>query len=328
MPEPIQGVKWMRCRVKVGASARAKYKKAEINGQKPHGDRDGAAFASSAEWIDCAGCDRCEPNGGYVLRQGSGRCTTSHEYIFQFTKSQKYFYDADSSKEPCSGGAHSRGTGLNPKAMATDADQPRDLLSKANTSFSSACNQVVETRLLRSVWKIPPEGTKHKHFAAYPTELVRRALSTSISKGGCCSECGCQYAPVVTSDRIATRPGNNTKVVRVSTHEESPYGNHHGSIVGNRDPQRHTTVTSVIGYRATCSCNAEVGRPVVLDPYVGTGTTLQVALRMGADGVGCDGSEEYLRFAVERIQTPWTPAGSRKPKKAKRRKHKLQKELF
>jgi site-specific DNA-methyltransferase (cytosine-N4-specific) len=44
------------------------------------------------------------------------RCTKAHEYLFILTKRRKYYWDAAANKEAVSGGAHARGTGVNPKA--------------------------------------------------------------------------------------------------------------------------------------------------------------------------------------------------------------------
>jgi DNA modification methylase len=44
------------------------------------------------------------------------RCTKAHEYIFLLTKSPRYFFDLEANKEPVSGTAHARGHGVNPKA--------------------------------------------------------------------------------------------------------------------------------------------------------------------------------------------------------------------
>ena len=66
----------------------------------------------------------------------------------------------------------------------------------------------------------------------------------------------------------------------------------------------------------------------MLDPYVGSGTTLMVALRMGADGIGCDGSADYLRIAVERINSDWVPVSERKKPSGKKRRKRIKGERF
>ena len=49
--------------------------------------------------VDCPGCSKCSPNGGYVLRQGSWRPTNAHEYIFMLTKTDNYYCDREAVKE-------------------------------------------------------------------------------------------------------------------------------------------------------------------------------------------------------------------------------------
>ena len=300
MPESISGWRWKRCKL----------------------GRSGV--------IDCLGCEKCRGNGGYVLARGMWRPTTSHEFIFMFSKSERYFCDGDGSKEPVSGGAHTRGNWLNPKVVKLDHGESRDNRPKQNDSFSSACSDLVETRNVRSVFRIGTEGFKGAHFACYPTEVVRRCLVAAVSPGGACADCGTCYSPIVETLRKATRTGNDSKVGRVSDDDGSPYEKHQGMIVGNRDPQRHTTVTHVLGYRPSCQCGtAETRRPVVLDPFCGSGTTGQVAINMGCNFVGIEAKPEYAELAVERLNTPWVPVSERKKPNGKRRKKlKDQKQLF
>jgi site-specific DNA-methyltransferase (adenine-specific)/site-specific DNA-methyltransferase (cytosine-N4-specific) len=66
------------------------------------------------------------------------RPTRSHEYIFLFSKNEKYYYDHDSIKE------------------------------------ESADGYTMKNR--RSVWNINTEGFPGNHFAVFPTELVRLCM--------------------------------------------------------------------------------------------------------------------------------------------------------
>lgn len=60
----------------------------------------------------------------------------------------------------------------------------------------------------------------------------------------------------------------------------------------------------VMGWRKDCGCTTdEVVPSVVLDPFVGSGTTVATALTLGRRGVGIDLNEVYLRdHAVPRIE--------------------------
>lgn len=57
------------------------------------------------------------------------------------------------------------------------------------------------------------------------------------------------------------------------------------------------------GFRPTCSCsdNDGSGRCVVLDPFLGSGTTLLVARRLGRSGIGIELNPDYCAMASRRI---------------------------
>ena len=56
------------------------------------------------------------------------------------------------------------------------------------------------------------------------------------------------------------------------------------------------------GWQPTCECNADIVPATVLDPFVGSGTTLAVAQRLGRNGIGTDISSEYLELASKRLE--------------------------
>ena len=98
MPESVNGWRWERCRVKVeagGTSGDALTTNRLGKGVRL-GDQPPGLFAT---WADCPGCEKCAPNGGLVLRRGSWRPTTSHEYIFMMTKTDRYFADGEAVRE-------------------------------------------------------------------------------------------------------------------------------------------------------------------------------------------------------------------------------------
>lgn len=126
------------------------------------------------------------------------RPTKSHEYIFLLSKSKKYFYDRDGGSEPVTGGAHSRGKGVNPKStkvpsgwMSGDGShrslfgrhRPR---SKQNESFSRGISKEKKPRTrrnLRSVWKIPTQSYPDAHYATFPPKLVEPCVRAGSRVG-------------------------------------------------------------------------------------------------------------------------------------------------
>ncbi len=160
------------------------------------------------------------------------RPTRSHEYVFLLTKSERYFYDADAIKEPTTGQAHSRGSGINPNAEGkneSSGDRRKDGFNerwrvKQNASFSAAVTEPVDERNARSVWTIPTQPYPDAHFATFPEALPERCIKA-------------------------------------------------GSRLGD----------------------------TVLDPFCGSGTTGQVAIRLGRAFIGIELNPTYAQLARQRI---------------------------
>lgn len=144
------------------------------------------------------------------------RCTKAHEYIFLLSKSQKYFYNNETIKEPVkgewgtrerkNGKYHNEGTGLYPQTGLTKQYE------KANK---------------RSVWSVPTKSYAGAHFAVYPAELIE---------------------PCVLS---CSKPND-----------------------------------------------------IVLDPFMGSGTTAMVAQKLGRKYLGCELNPKYKSLQDERLCQP------------------------
>lgn len=208
------------------------------------------------------------------------RCTKAHEYVFLLTKSERYFYDAEAVSE------ESIGTTARPRFGGSkygDSDDPRHATKSGN--------EYVDTgrRNRRSVWSISTRPYKGAHFATMPPQLAELCILAGTSADGCCAECGAPRERVVERERVATRPGTDTKVTGDSLTD------------GNRDPQRHVTTSKTTGWKPTCEHDAPTVPCTVLDPFGGSGTTLAVAVENGRSGIGCELNPEYIKLAEERI---------------------------
>lgn len=133
------------------------------------------------------------------------RCTKAHEYIFLFSKSEKYYYDNESIKEQCVGFDKSSPRGS--KGCKTANSGRRKGNSKTfrgggaytnNKSFensvsaerSSHGNQENPTGLKnrRSVWTIATQGLRgmkdESHFATFPEKLAELCILAGCTEGG------------------------------------------------------------------------------------------------------------------------------------------------
>lgn len=297
MPESVNGWRWQRHRVKVKAQPKRHRNQTAIQYDRDHSG--GVMNAPRAEWADCPGCEKCEPHGRYVLRRGSGRCTTAHEYIFVLAKTNRYFWDGEASKEP----SNTTSGGACFGKIDSDGPGARRLSDEENAHVRSGA------RNPRSVWALSSEPTKVRHFATFPSEFVRKCLSAGISAGGCCPICEAPFAPVV--ERVST---GKSKAAGKSGEKRSQglATAFSGYNDGSSCPEFR-----IHGYRPTCGCGRtdSIGC-MVMDPFSGIGTVAQTARELGARAIGIDLNPEYHAEAITRVpQKPrwWLREHNAKP---------------
>ena len=278
MPQSVNGWRWTRCRVKVAPQVNGEQRNAGRVTAKAR-DCIGGEWQGSAKWADCPGCDKCIPNGGYVLRRGQGRTTTAHEYLFLFVKSNAYFWDMENCREPALNTCTGRTQG---RKWAGVGDEVKSGRRGEFNGHGQA------SRIPRSVLTLSSEPSKFAHFATYPSALVKFCLNP-LSPKGCCPACGAQWAPVV--DSVT----ETAQVYGERSRECFP------GRTGNGVQKRASEVPAVVkvlGYRPTCTCpEHEPGPCRVLDPFSGTGTTGQTARFLGHHYVGIELNEKYLEHA-------------------------------
>jgi hypothetical protein len=150
------------------------------------------------------------------------------------------------------------------------------------------------------VWSIPtspltvPAHLGVDHFAAWPPELVRRIV-LGWSPREVCTVCGEGRRPVAESERTNGSRG-------VVTGPAFGQGKH-----GTADGKRHefATLRTITGCACACPDTTAPTTPgIILDPFMGTGTTVLVAEVLGRVGIGVDLSADYVRLARWRTTDP------------------------
>lgn len=114
------------------------------------------------------------------------RPTRAHETLFLFTKSVKYWYNADAIKEETTGNAHPRGkaVGKNSKIHKTHTPKSGQPKIRYNESFSKAVASLVQDRNARTVWTIATAACSEAHFATFPEELPKRCILAGCPPDG------------------------------------------------------------------------------------------------------------------------------------------------
>ena len=161
------------------------------------------------------------------------RPTTDHEYVFFFTKSKDYFYDADAIREPHvtftersrmrGGRGHFGRRGGTPEAGKNSGDS-----NLHDGRWDQAFHP--KGRNKRTVWSIPLSKFRDAHFAVFPESLVETCILAGCPKSG-----------------------------------------------------------------------------IVLDPFLGSGTTAVVAKRLDRQFIGIDCVESYCEMARQRIASTHDP---------------------
>lgn len=159
------------------------------------------------------------------------------------------------------------------------------------------------------------------HFATFPEALIEPCILAGTSAKGVCGECGGPWERVFTTERVERLVGG-----------KSPK---HASIMESTSKSVFTTnllpVTKTIGWQPTCKCIQnrtpnfgmkgselleladEIAREfapvpaIVLDPFMGSGTTASVAKRLGRNWIGFELNLEYIKLATKRINNTQPP---------------------
>lgn len=325
MPESVSGTRWVKHKIKVESRGQNLNHRSSVASKKhnpspPHPDN--GIKRDETKYIDCPGCDECRPNDGLVLKRGSWRHTRAHEFVFQLTKQMSYWADGDAVKERANypgdnRKARSNGThktmptelqngirpgesnydlsGRNPRsALSVDAEQE---IAAMVAGYEFELRSIIaENRNPRSVLSPAPSNYRGAHFATFSPELIRNLIKSSTPKK-CCAECGAGYAPVIKHKSASPGRSNNSLAHKEQMRMD---GDRCGGFVDHR--------SDVIGYRQICTCNVVAPIPgVCFDPFVGSGTTLQVCRELGLSGIGLDVSLPYLHEQATRRAEKRTP---------------------
>ena len=207
------------------------------------------------------------------------RPTSAYEMIFLLTKQRKYFYDAEAVREPVTGGTRARRK--DGSHALRHGHDPNDNHATWKDSYQPASANA------RNVWTFPTQGRPDAHFATFPNELPRRPILAGTSQHGVCAGCGAPWARVVEKDLVV----NHKKTPLVTAANTGSAMARTGFLPEGRNH------IETLGWQPTCGCKAEVVPATVLDPFVGSGTTLAVAQALGRRSVGLDLNPEYLEIA-------------------------------
>jgi site-specific DNA-methyltransferase (adenine-specific) len=252
--------------------------------------KHGWNLADNVIWAKIVDFDDGTTNGGCMTEPAKTRLNgNGWEYMYRFTKT-KNTKDAYSDVYSVS---------IPREGVETVRYLPKELMST---------NSCVQGRALHNVWRVHMGQTKKKHYAVYPTALVERPVAMT-----------CPMRIVRDTDELVERQ------VEWVEYEENRSGkrifgkyNSLGEydegisekVTGRIDSGRSyiarkpfTKGWSVFGSSELLNLDLdEYNSGIVLDPFCGSGTTGEVALKMGRSFIGIDLYEEFSKMTEERCQ--------------------------
>ena len=228
------------------------------------------------------GCGTCG-GGGKIRQWNRVNLWQSHDYYFE-QQFDEYTLPLDRW-----GGCYTNGNVPNSKYLKSDIDSAQ--LTKRARNFRP--NE--QGRNKRCVWTINTQPYKDAHFAVFPKELVETPL-----KAGCpefvCRKCGLPREKIYKQDTSfhsgSGKSGNEPK---------GKYEGKEQSVSGDYDIRMGPKIDrELIGY-TDCGCKAGFKPGVIWDPFVGSGTVMEVAQENNRDSIGCDLNKKYLPYTLKRL---------------------------
>jgi DNA modification methylase len=197
------------------------------------------------------------------------RLTTTHERVYFFTRSPRYYFDLDPIRRPLL-------TGKRQNPSTAPSSYPPAGIGAANRKGWTLNDNRGLSGLKASglsghplgknpgdVWTLPTAGFRGGHFAAFPLSLAERPL-LATNPEQVCPNCGEPWHRA-----LERRDGRLL-------------------AVGELEP--------------TCLCGVDGVPGVVLDPFMGTGTTALAAEKHGRDWIGIELNPKYAEMAEERLR--------------------------
>jgi len=208
------------------------------------------------------------------------RFTVDFEYVYFFVKSKKYWFEQAFEEQHPDG----RKKTYKKDGIKINPDNPFYTTGHERWGNPNGRNK-------RAVWSINTKPFPEAHFAVYPEALIEPMIQAGCPKY-ICKKCGNAREKIMENHREETRPGNYSK------YTDDCY-------VNSKRPEglKKRVINNPIEIGLTdCHCNAGFEGGIVLDPFMGAGTTAVVAKKQGKQYLGIELKQEYIDMADKRIK--------------------------
>jgi DNA modification methylase len=224
------------------------------------------------------------------------RFTVDFEKIYFFTKNKNYWFEQQFDKANYDGRNDTLYKG-GPKDMACSAHErwqedvggnkirnKRCVWDLTKEQWLKYCEDIYDNYEFESVWDITTKGFSEAHFATFPQDLV-----VPMIKAGCpefiCNKCGKAREKIFkNSDKIIQQGGGNKR-----------------SDAGLNSKAKIIQYEQIESGYTDCGCNSDYSPGIVLDPFMGSGTTAIVARKLNRNFIGIELNPKYIKMAENRL---------------------------
>jgi len=217
------------------------------------------------------------------------RFTVDFEKMFFFTKNKKYYFKQQF--EPITESSRKRAEygwdGVVVEGIGRNSPEKTDKMGDRWVNPSG--------RNKRTVWSINTASFKGAHFAVYPPELIESPI-----------DAGCPEYVDKKTGKPRERVIEKTSLERYElpkdnlNYRPSKYETKYDELHGGNSGQKFAIYDDK-GYDDGRD-SSEFTPGVVLDPFFGSGTTAEVAMKQGKDWVGIDLNDEYIGISEKRLE--------------------------
>ncbi len=203
-----------------------------------------------------------------------------HEYLFHFVQSESYFYDVDAIRKPPQEPSYRNGKIVTHTGVS-GIKYERQI--KASTSLTNQEKLAALQALQQTLAKVASGDLPDFRMIIRGTQ--RSTHSDSPEYSGRAAEIEAKGFCILPYHKNGTKPGDVWHIIP----EDQWRKDQHYAVF--------PLELCELPLLATCPTNG-----IVLDPFVGTGTTLVAALQQNKRGIGIDTSMSYLAEAKRRLE--------------------------
>jgi len=158
----------------------------------------------------------------------------------------------------------------------------------------------------RTVWTISTRPFPGAHFAVFPEKLIELMIQAGCPKY-VCKKCGKARVKIYkTIGKQITKSMRTAGCDKEGKYKGTDQKDYKSAFAQRPSETKKRILESMSqvkeSYYSDCGCNAEFEGGIVLDPFMGAGTTAVVAKKQGKQYLGIELKQEYIDMANKRIR--------------------------